>query len=229
MPCVRARQARSALRATANTTLPIYLERMRTVWRAADKNQDWSLAWQGASPAEPLPATVAGCAAVQYDFVPAKQEKDPAVPGVWINTPAHYKPNGWSTYGEVLAVTRTPTNQCEAYGLEVTPVSTINGKDYTQKETFNSQPFGVPGLSGCGAYFGAGNPFCTKDTLKARCAAQNGLYEERTKINGCEVCLKLGPDSLESFLELAKLNFAAEDHDKNGVVTPQENQFLCQP
>lgn len=235
--------AQKNLRARAPSTLPTatrramnaitlqpYLDRMTAAWRAADKNADWSLQWQGSSPAEPLPPAIANCAVVQYQFQPAKNEKDPTKPGVWINTPAQYTPNGWSTYGELLATTVVNSNQCEAYGLVVTPACVINNV----KVLFGEVPTGSSvlqkyGWGSCNTYFGSGNPNCSTNSFSAWCQAKGGQLIESTSVTGCERFVKLGPDSLEAFLDVVKLNFASEDHNNDGVVSPSENQNLCLP
>jgi hypothetical protein len=233
---LRAR-TRAALQAIS---LPVYLDRMRQVWLAADSNQNWSLAWQGAAPAEPLPAAAAGCSIVTYDFVPAKKEKDPTKPGVWIDTPAAYVPNGWLSFAEVLAPMTVPTNQCEALGLEVKHACLKDGKKIYMGEGLgagsNGSPFGAL-LPGYSSPFGKSiacqlNPTgesCLLPRFKANCDQAGGEYIAETVVNGCESYAQLGPDSVEAFLAVARANFIAEDHNDDGVVSPGENQFLCTP
>jgi hypothetical protein len=226
-----------ARNAAMATTLPVYLERMRTVWRTADANGDWSLAWQGATPTEPLPAAVNACAIVKYDFVPAKKEKDPSKPGVWIDTPAQYVPNGWLSYPEMLATMSVATNQCEALGLEIKHTCLINGQKVYWGE-LQSGGRSVPGWNinlnnpwtGRGAIcWPSSSTSCGLPGFKAQCAQKGGEYIAETVINGCERFTTLGPDSQEAFLEVAKENFIAEDKNADGVVTPAESQYLCQP
>jgi hypothetical protein len=39
----------------------------------------------------------------------------------------------------------------------------------------------------------------------------------------------LGPDSRAAFLAVAEANFDKEDKNKDGVIAPNEAQYLCEP
>lgn len=233
-------QLRARTRAALQSiSLPLYLDRMRQLWLAADSNQNWSLAWQGNAPAEPLPPAAAACSIVTYDFVPAVKEKDPTKPGVWIDKPAAYVPNGWLSYAEVLGPMTVPTNQCEALGVEVKHACLKDGKKIYMGQDFSSGGSAQGSIfpPGFGSLFGKSlacqmDPYSTSCTLprfKTKCADAGGEYVEETVVNGCESYAQLGPDSVEAFLAVARLNFIAEDHNEDGVVTPAENQYLCTP
>jgi hypothetical protein len=74
-----------------------------------------------------------------------------------------------------------------------------------------------------------GGESCDLSKFKAMCAEKGGEFINETVINGCERYATLGPDSVEAFLAVAKENFIAEDKNADGVVTPTESQYLCQP
>lgn len=204
----------------SNTSRALFLATSEARWKAADKNHDGVLAWQGAGAAEPLGAS-ANCTVVSYAHTPAKHEKDPAHPGQWIDTPASTVSVGWSTYAEVLAGTSVH-GECKTPGAYLTHTCTIPGKATV---TFIPPTYTYPSWYPCLSPTG-----CTLDGFKSYCAAQGGAFNTTSQpTGGCLAYHEYGPDSREAFLAVAGANFDAEDWDKNGVVTAAEGKYLCAP
>jgi hypothetical protein len=187
-----------------------YVERMGKAFDQMDKNKDGYLLFTSnlstlpnpdAAAKEPLQAIFDSCYLVSYDVQPAKKEKDPTKPGVWIDTPASKTVKAWDDFRTALKPTSTADiSICvQEEATTKTMCTAPNGIDY---------PPNCPQGVGC---------FC-----------QPGHVTKSVPTTKCVKNQSLGPGiSRASFIEFAKKQVAAEDTNKDSKIDQTEGHFLC--
>lgn len=212
-----------------------YLTAWQEYFAVLDKNGDGELAWQGTSPAEPLPPATESCAIVNYEFVPASKTKDPKAPGKWIETAAGYTPNGWVAFAEALADVSVQSNECLAYSDK-----SFLYCDTGEGDTSGSGGAGawIPSLPSSSAGYSPKPPIGScwfgscksqQKTLEQECAEAGGEVKYKSGEKDCESWYQFGPKTEEGLLAVAELMFKTEDHDGNGRISAKEGAWLCTP
>lgn len=223
-------------------TRAAYLEKMRAQHRTKDWNEDGVVTWQGSNPTENY-GSQKSCVIVDYKFTPASTVKDKTKPGQFINTPASHTPIDWRSFLEVLAVTKFEGGECEVIGLVDVATCTIGGKTFKLGEIYPPTPNCIkvaPGIciplkqqtpysdveKPVKCLLNPLNPACGYTGAKL-CVDKGGTIGTYSKMQGCEKYQTFGPDSEAAFLQVAGINFDAEDWNKDGKITGKEGEFLC--
>jgi hypothetical protein len=215
--------AKGITRTAISLPKALYLQRMSEAWSRLDANGDFSVSWQGANPSEPLGAKLMACTLVDYAYDAGG--KDPTQPGK-VNPPT-YKPKDWVFFHELLSATSLNSNECESFGTIDEPYCLKNNQKISPPVSPWQGLFPTPGSAS--AYCQFYSCKSASEKLKEWCQAQGGTYGVSTSVSGCASWYQLGPDSRAAFLAVAEANFDKEDKNKDGVIAPNEAQYLCEP